>query len=137
MKQQSAKINNWDLVDQSAHRIVGAHLATSSRLILHELSVSENVWRRRIAIVSTYYFIRQKDFTDTLALAGKLLGDEHDLIHKAVGWMLREVGKRDEKILRKFLATHAGKMSRTTLRYAIEKFPKLDRKKYLKLKPQK
>jgi len=125
-------VNNWDLVDQSAHCIVGAHLATSSRLILRELSVSENVWRRRIAIVSTYYFIRQKDFADTLALAEKLLGDKHDLIHKAVGWMLREVGKRDEKVLRKFLDKHRRKMPRTTLRYAIEKFSEADRKKYLR-----
>jgi 3-methyladenine DNA glycosylase AlkD len=126
-------VNNWDLVDLSSHKIVGAYLFTLSRQILHELAESEDLWRRRIAIVSTYHFIYRRDFTDTLSIAEKLLGDEHDLIHKAVGWMLREVGKRDEKILRKFLDKHIKKMPRTTLRYAIEKFPESDRKKYLVL----
>jgi 3-methyladenine DNA glycosylase AlkD len=124
-------INNWDLVDLSSHEIVGAYLLNKPRDVLHRLAESKNIWSRRIAVVSTYHFIYRKDFADTLAIAEKLLGDDHDLLHKAVGWMLREVGKRDQKVLRRFLDKHATKMPRTTLRYAIEKFPESDRKKYL------
>ena len=128
------RINNWDLVDLSSHEIVGAYLLDKPQIrreILRRLAESKNIWSRRIAIISTAHFIRKKDFADTLALAEKLLADEHDLIHKAVGWMLREVGKRDEKVLRRFLDSYGAKMPRTTLRYAIEKFPEPERKKYL------
>jgi 3-methyladenine DNA glycosylase AlkD len=127
-------VNNWDLVDQSAYEIVGAYLVDKPRNILYKLAESKNIWSRRIAIVSTYHFIYRKDFADTLLVAEKLLDDGHSLIHKAVGWMLREVGKRNKKILQNFLDKHAGKMSRTALRYAIEKFPKDERKKYLRQK---
>lgn len=129
-------INNWDLVDLSAPKIVGEYLAgrrASDRQILYKLSVSKNIWSRRVAMISTYAFIRQNDFADTLTIAEKMLIDSHDLIHKSIGWMLREVGKRDEKVLRDFLQKHKSKMPRTALRYAIEKFSKSDRKKYLML----
>lgn len=124
-------INNWDIVDCSAEHIVGAHLFNKDRTPLYKLARSKSLWERRIAIVSTFHFIRKNDFTDTLAIAGLLINDREDLIHKAVGWMLREVGKRDVKALEKFLAKHYKRMPRTMLRYAIEKFPKTKRLAYL------
>jgi 3-methyladenine DNA glycosylase AlkD len=119
----TARINNWDLVDASAPHVVGAHLETRSRKTLYRLAKSKSLWERRIAIIATQHFIRRNDFEDTLAIAHILLNDEHDLIHKAAGWMLREVGKRDESVLRAFLNEHAPAMPRTMLRYAIERLP--------------
>ncbi|MDH4162886.1 MAG: DNA alkylation repair protein [Nitrospirota bacterium] len=124
-------INNWDLVDLSASKIVGAHLDGGSRALLYRFARSTSLWERRIAIIATFHFIRQNDFADTLALSEKLLADEHDLMHKAVGWMLREVGKRDVAVLEGFLRKHHRAMPRTALRYAIERFPERKRKKYL------
>jgi 3-methyladenine DNA glycosylase AlkD len=125
------RVNNWDLVDASAPTIVGGFLAERDRGPLTRLAGSASLWERRIAIVATYYFIRRDDFTDTLRLAGLLLGDREDLIHKAAGWMLREVGKRNEPVLEGFLAKHCRQMPRTMLRYAIERFDKTRRRKYL------
>ncbi|NCN07721.1 DNA alkylation repair protein [Candidatus Falkowbacteria bacterium] len=125
-------INNWDLVDLSAPNIIGNYLLNQSRDILYKLVRSKNIWQRRIAIVSTYSFIRNNEFTDTFKIAKILLTDNHDLIHKAVGWMLREAGKRDQKSLEKFLQQHSGQMPRTMLRYAIERFQEDKRKSYLK-----
>lgn len=122
------RVNNWDLVDVSARDIVGA---SGDRKVLYELAKSDSVWKRRIAIVATQHFIRRDDFDDTLRLAKLLLHDEHDLIHKAAGWMLREVGERDRATLVRFLEQHAGEMPRTMLRYAIEKFPEAERKRWL------
>lgn len=124
-------INNWDLVDTSAPKIVGPFLEEKDRSILFDFAESENLWERRIAIMSTLHFIRQDDFDDTLAIAEKLLSDSHDLIHKAAGWMLREVGKRDLEAEEAFLKKYAPKMPRTMLRYAIEKFPEKKRQAYL------
>ncbi|MFA5072961.1 MAG: DNA alkylation repair protein [Nitrospirota bacterium] len=124
-------INNWDLVDLTAPQIVGAYLADKSRKPLHSLSKSDDLWRRRISIVSTFRFIKNHDFDDTLQISSKLLNDEHDLIHKAVGWMLREVGKRSLETEERFLKRCYKKMPRTMLRYAIERFPETKRKKYL------
>jgi 3-methyladenine DNA glycosylase AlkD len=125
-------INNWDLVDLSAPSIVGVYLKDKSRKALYSLARSELLWERRIAILSTFAFIRAGDFADTLKLSKSLLKDEHDLIHKASGWMLREVGKRDLRPLKDFLKEFYKKMPRTMLRYAIEKFPEKERQKYLK-----
>ncbi len=125
------RVNNWDLVDMSAPHIVGRHLAHRSRRTLYRLARSGNLWERRIAIISTFHFIRDGEFDETLALAGLLLGEEEDLIHKAVGWALREVGKRDRGVLEAFLDAHAERMPRTMLRYAIERFPQRLRKRYL------
>jgi 3-methyladenine DNA glycosylase AlkD len=116
-----AKINNWNLVDASAHWIVGAHLMEGDKALLFKLAKSDNMWERRIAIVATWYFIRHDSFEWTIKLAELLRHDRHDLIHKAVGWMLREVGKRDLDILIRFLEQYANTMPRTMLRYAIEK----------------
>ena len=127
------RINNWDLVDCSAPQIVGGHLEGRSRKPLYRLVKSKSVWERRIAILATYHFIRSGQFGDTFALAESLLGDKHDLIHKAAGWMLREVGKRDRAALEKFLRKHATKMPRTMLRYAIERFSRATRRQYIKL----
>jgi len=124
-------INNWDLVDLSAPNIVGNYLLDKNRDILYELVKSTNLWERRISIISTLAFIRQKDLKDTLKISELLLADKHDLIHKAVGWMLREVGKRDIEVLRKFLNNNHKKMPRTMLRYAIEKFSLDERKEWL------
>jgi 3-methyladenine DNA glycosylase AlkD len=126
------RINNWDLVDVTCPRIVGNFLLNKDKKILYELSRSKNLWERRIAIISTMAFIDKKQFEDALAISEILLPDKHDLIHKAVGWMLREVGKKDENTLKKFLRQHYDQLPRTTLRYAIEKFPETERKKWLK-----
>ncbi|MEK7072686.1 MAG: DNA alkylation repair protein [Patescibacteria group bacterium] len=124
-------INNWDLVDTSASHIVGGYLLNKPRSILYQMVKSDNLWKKRIAIVSTLAFIQNNEFTDTLKMAKILLNDQHDLIHKSVGWMLREVGKRDQKILEFFLNQHSGQMPRTMLRYAIERFNEKKRKFYL------
>ena len=124
-------INNWDLVDLSAPSIVGAHLESRSRAPLDKLAKSKDLWERRIAIVATYWFIRLRQFDDTLRISTALLGDTHDLIHKAVGWMLREVGKRDESVLEHFLDEHAKTMPRTALRYSIERMTPERRKHYM------
>jgi len=124
-------INNWDLVDGSAPYIVGPYLWKRDRSQLHVFAKSASLWERRIAIISTFYFIRQNDFDDALTIAERLLTDEHDLIHKAVGWMLREIGKRNLAVEESFLKLHSRKMPRTTLRYAIERFPESKRRKYL------
>ncbi|MFH1503688.1 MAG: DNA alkylation repair protein [Candidatus Diapherotrites archaeon] len=124
-------INNWDLVDLSAPNIVGDFLLNKDRKILYSLANSENLWNRRIAIISTFNFIRKKEFEDALTISEILLKDKQDLIHKAVGWMLREIGKKDETILENFLRFHYKHMPRIMLRYAIEKFPEEKRKRYL------
>jgi 3-methyladenine DNA glycosylase AlkD len=125
------RINSWDLVDVSAPHIVGRHLQERSRKVLHKLARSPMLWERRIAIISTLHFIRLHDFDDTLRIAGILLQDEHDLMHKAVGWMLREVGKRDLASEETFLKQHYRSMPRTMLRYAIERFAEPKRRNYL------
>ena len=125
------QVNNWDIVDSSAHKIAGAFLENRQRKKIYQLARSNHLWSQRVAIVATYWFIKKDDFAETLAVAEILLNHEHDLIHKAVGWMLREMGKRDEKILMEFLKTRYSQMPRTMLRYSIEKFPKAQRDKYL------
>ena len=125
-------INNWDLVDVTVAHIVGAHLWKRSRAPLYHLAQSNSLWERRIAIVATIYFIRCNQFADTLNIADRLLRDGEDLIHKATGWMLREVGKRDPAIMEGFLVPRYGFMPRTMLRYAIEKLPEPRRQAYLK-----
>lgn len=130
-------INNWDLVDLTAPKIVGRHLADKPRRILDGLAKSNLLWDRRIAMLACFWFIGQGDCRDALRLAKKLLGDKHDLIHKAVGWMLREVGKKcSVEVLRKFLDENADEMPRTMLRYAIEKLPEQERKEYLSSRPK-
>ena len=124
-------VNNWDLVDSSAHYIVGAYLENRDKFLLYDFSESNLLWERRIAIMSTFYYIKKNQFNDTLRISERLLNDPEDLIHKAVGWMLREIGKRDLAIELVFLKAHYQKMPRTMLRYAIEKFSKEMRKKYL------
>ena len=125
-------INNWDLVDLSAHKIIGEYLRDKSKKILYKLAKSENLWERRIAVLSTFHFIGNNEFKESLKISKLLLKDKHDLIHKAVGWMLREIGKRSIAIEEKFLKIHYKKMPRTMLRYAIERFPEKRRKAYLK-----
>lgn len=127
------KINNWDLVDCSAPNIVGEYLLNrkNERKILYKLANSDNLWEKRISMLATYTFIRAHQFEDTINLSEILMNDKHDLMHKAVGWMLREMGKRDVKILEKFLDKHAHYMPRTMLRYSIEKFDETKRKYYL------
>jgi 3-methyladenine DNA glycosylase AlkD len=123
--------NNWDLVDLSAPKIVGKYLLDKSKTILYKFAKSKNLWEKRISIVSTYTFIKAGEYKDTFKIAEILMNDKHDLIHKAVGWMLREVGKISQKDEEKFLQKYYKKMPRTTLRYAIEKFPEEKRIKYL------
>jgi len=130
--ENTSYINSWDLVDGSAHHIVGAFLMDKNKAPLYRLAKSENLWERRIAMVSTFYFIKHDQFRETLEIAKILLTDPEDLIHKAVGWMLREIGKRDLAAEETFLKKHAMNMPRTMLRYAIEKFPEPKRQRYLK-----
>ena len=125
-------INNWDLVDVTCPHVTGKHLMDKDRTILYKWAKSEDLWTKRIAMVSTFCFIRKNDLEDTFKIAEILLHDEHDLIHKAVGWMLREAGKRDIKKEETFLKKHYKTMPRTMLRYSIEKFPESKRQKYLK-----
>lgn len=125
-------VNNWDLVDLSSHEIVGKFLKNKPKDILYKLAKSKSVWERRIAVISTFFYIKDGDSKDAIKLAKMLLNDKHDLIHKAVGWMLREVGNRcGQKELLKFLDKNSHKMPRTMLRYAIEKLPENVRQKYL------
>ncbi|MFH1728258.1 MAG: DNA alkylation repair protein [Pseudomonadota bacterium] len=125
-------INNWDLVDLSAHHIVGDYLNDKDRSILFELAKTNDLWKKRISMISCFFYIRKKDFSDALKISKILLNDDHDLIHKAVGWMLREIGNRDLKTEETFLKKHYKKMPRTMLRYAIEKFEEGKRQDYLK-----
>jgi len=135
----SKKINNWDLVDTSAPQIVGEYLLNrdpstplrTSKKILYKFAKSKDLWQRRIAVLGTFTFIREREYGDSLKIAAILLKDKHDLIHKAVGWMLREIGKRNKQIEIKFLEKYAGKMPRVMLRYAIEKFSKKERVYFL------
>jgi 3-methyladenine DNA glycosylase AlkD len=125
-------INNWDLVDSSAEHIVGAHLWARSRDPLYTLATSVSLWERRISVLSCFHFIKKNEFRDILTIIRMLLQDPEDLIHKAAGWMLREVGKRDLSAEESFLRQHGRDMPRTMLRYAIERFPEPTRKDYLK-----
>jgi 3-methyladenine DNA glycosylase AlkD len=125
------RINLWDLVDLSSHYILGNYLLTRDRKILYKLAKSNNLWEKRISIISTFAFIHEKQFEDSLKISEILLNDDHDLIHKAVGWVLREVGKKDKKTEVSFLNKHYKTMPRTALRYAIEKFSDKERKFYL------
>ena len=125
-------VNNWDLVDLSAEKIIGAYLIDKDKRLLFDLVKSNNVWERRIAIMSTFYFIKANQFAAALKISELLLKDKHDLIHKAVGWMLREIGKKDIQAEVIFLQKHYKKMPRTMLRYAIEKFPEKKRLDYIK-----
>src|SRR5262245_32363753 len=128
------RINNWDLVDRSAPYVVGGYLSDKPRNVLYKLASSKNVWERRTAIVSTYYFVRLGDVTDTFKIAEMLLNDDHDLIHKATGGWLREAGKKDPKKLLSFLDKYAATMPRTALRYAIEHLDKKQRDHYMDMK---
>lgn len=131
---RTRRINNWDLVDASASALLGVHLLTRDRTVLYKLLRSQDMWERRIAIVATHAFIRMGDCADTLALSTMLLDDTEDLMHKAVGWMLREVGKQSRATLVLFLNEHAPHMPRTALRYAIEHFGEAERWKFLRMK---
>jgi len=129
-------INNWDLVDLSAPKIIGDYLVIKDRFILYELAKSNSLWERRIAILSTFKFIANNDFKDALNILELLLHDKHDLIHKAAGWALREIGKRNQEVEERFLTKYCTQMPRTMLRYAIEKFDEKKRKFYLTKKLQ-
>ncbi len=126
-----SRINNWDLVDLTADKIIGDFIKDSDKSILYKLVKSENIWERRISIISTFNFIKNNKFEDALKISEILLNDKHDLIQKAVGWMLREIGKRDLKAEEQFLKKHYKKMPRTTLRYAIERFDDRLKKFYM------
>jgi 3-methyladenine DNA glycosylase AlkD len=130
--QNTKYINSWDLVDGSAHHIVGDFLMDKSKEPIHRLANSKSLWERRIAILSTFHFIKHNTYSETLKISKILIADEHDLIHKAVGWMLREIGKRHMPAQETFLKKYYKRMPRTMLRYAIEKFPEPKRQKYLK-----
>ncbi len=125
-------VNNWDLVDSTAHHLLGHWLLNRNREYLHTLAHSGQLWQQRIAIVATLAFIRKNQYADTFALAETLKTHQHDLIHKATGWMLREAGKRNEEALHEFLREHYPTMPRTMLRYAIEKLPETERQAYLR-----
>lgn len=127
---RSDRVNNWDLVDISC-AMVGRWLEDKDRSLLYRLADSPNMWEQRIAVVSTLPLIKNGDFVDILALTKKLMGHPHDLMHKAMGWMLREVGKKDKGVLERFLGTYVRRLPRTTLRYAIERFPEEERKVWL------
>lgn len=127
-------INNWDLVDLSADKIVGDYLFNKPKEILFKLAGSKSVWERRISVMATFDFIKKKRFKEAFKISRILLNDKHDLIHKAVGWMLREIGKRDLRTEEDFLKQYCKKMARTALRYAIEKFPEEKRKYYLNIR---
>jgi 3-methyladenine DNA glycosylase AlkD len=128
--ENTARINSWDLVDSSAPQIVGGYLEPGDRSVMRELASSRSLWERRIAMLATFHFIKRRDFDDALAIAEQLLDDRQDLIHKAVGWMLREIGKRDGAVEELFLRRHCRQMPRTMLRYAIEKFDSDRRRLY-------
>jgi 3-methyladenine DNA glycosylase AlkD len=130
---QLRAVNNWDLVDESARDIVGAYLYDKTRKPLYTLARSRVLWERRVAIVATHYFILKHQFADTMAIAKILIHDKHDLMHKAVGWMLREVAKQNKTVVESYLRKHIRVVPRTTLRYAIERFPEQQRKAWLKL----
>ncbi|NBS68440.1 DNA alkylation repair protein [bacterium] len=132
LKQSGKGINNWDLVDTSAAYVVGMHLEKRDRKDLYSLAASKNLWKKRVAIIATFYFIRQNDCKDTLQICEIFLTETHDLMHKACGWMLREVGKKDEDILRSFLKKHVDRMPRTMLRYAIERLSLEERTHWMK-----
>ncbi len=125
-------VNNWDLVDSSAKYIAGHYLFDKDRSIVYKLANSNNLWERRVSVLTTFYFIDRGDFSTTLDICEKLLDDNEDLIHKATGWMLREIGKKDKAVLTDFLNNHYKSMPRTMLRYAIEKLPEVERQRYLK-----
>jgi 3-methyladenine DNA glycosylase AlkD len=125
-------VNNWDFVDLTAPKIVGDFLLDKPRDILYAMAKSDNLWEKRIAIISTFTFIRNNDFEDTLKIGEMLLSDNHDLIHKAVGWMLRELGKKNQQAEEQFLKKHHKHMPRTMLRYAIERFDKKKKEYYMK-----
>jgi 3-methyladenine DNA glycosylase AlkD len=129
---KKGRVNNWDLVDLSAPRILGDYLLDKEKDVLYNLVEAKSLWERRVAVISTFAFIRENKFYDTLSLSKLLLSDREDLIHKAVGWALREVGKKDLRVEIKFLKKFNSVMPRVMLRYAIEKFPLEERKKYLK-----
>jgi 3-methyladenine DNA glycosylase AlkD len=124
-------VNNWDLVDSSAEYLVGPHLPRGGGPLLTRLVSSSSLWERRVAMIATFHGIRRGDFEAALRMAKRLLDDDHDLIHKAVGWMLREIGKRDLAVERAFLDEHAARMPRTALRYAIERMPEAERRNYM------
>lgn len=132
-----SNVNNWDLVDLSAPNIAGDYLMDADRAILYRFAESSNIWKKRIAVLATFTFIRNNQFKDVYNIAKILLKDKHDLIHKAVGWMLREAGKRNQALEENFLKKHYKTMPRTMLRYAIEKFPEEKRKFYLKKQSKK
>jgi 3-methyladenine DNA glycosylase AlkD len=129
--QHTIYINNWDLADSSANKIVGAYLVDKDREILYRLATSNSLWERRVSIISTFAFVKIGQYQDTLKLANMLLTDKEDLIHKAVGWALREVGKKDKKTLVDFLDIYYKTMPRVMLRYSLEKFTKEERVKYM------
>lgn len=126
------RINNWDLVDSSAHLILGPHLMDRDTSLLYDFAKSENLWVQRVSIIATFHFIRNGKYEDALRISEMLLNHKHDLIHKAVGWMVREIGNRDFDVEYNFLLKHYKKMPRTMLRYAIEKFPEELRQRFLK-----
>ncbi len=125
-------INNWDLVDVTCPKIIGPHLTDKNRKILYTWAKSDHLWTKRIAMITNWWFVRNGDLNDVFKISKILLHDEHDLIHKAVGWMLREAGKKNRKAMEAFLKQHYMTMPRTMLRYAIEKLPEARRQQYLK-----